>query len=91
MVVTGVVKAWPDNFQYDGGDVLIRFSNHPSGILLLHSKVLRKHSLYFEAMLSTRWTQCDPDKGVKIVEVDLVFDQNEGSTYLMADVRMAIS
>jgi hypothetical protein len=82
------VKSWPDKFRYAGGDVVLRFSHHPSGVLLLHSKILRDRSSVFEAMFSKSWKQSlittsgNGAQSMTYFEVDLLLDCEEGFTYL---------
>lgn len=80
------VKSWPDDFRYAAGDVVLRFSNQPSGTLLLHSMILAEHSGVFRAMFSGRWakpvTAAAGAKSVNYFEADLLLDCEEGVTYL---------
>lgn len=39
------------NMRYEGGDVIIQTSAHPSGILVIHSKIICAASDFFQAML----------------------------------------
>lgn len=85
MVGYTFIKSWSDDFRYADGDVVLRFSNYRSGILLLHSKVLGEHSKVFKAMFSTKWTRPLPtthNVESHHFEADLLLDCDEGFTYL---------
>lgn len=84
------VKSWPDDFCYGDSDVVLRFSNQPSGTLLLFSKTLRQHSRFFTAMFSTRWIRPLTAAGgadvINHFEADMLLDCEEGVTYLQTNV-----
>jgi hypothetical protein len=86
------VKSWPDNFRYSNDDVVLRFSSHPTGVLLLHTQVLNAQSKMFKAMFSSQWgkasTTAHGSRKIKCFEVDLVLDCEDGFTYLQANVRI---
>lgn len=92
MKVRSIIKSWPDSLQYEDGDVLIRFSNHSSALLLLHSQVLRERSDVFERMLSPRWSKPTvlnlAGRDCKVYQLDLVLDREQGYTFLMTKVRV---
>jgi hypothetical protein len=90
-----LVKSWPDDFRYADGDVVLRFSNQPSGILLLHGRVLSQHSEVFKAMFST--TEAKPLSAaegatpINLFEADLLLDFEDGVTYLQTKVSQQIA
>ena len=89
------VEQWPDNLRFDGGDVLVRFSDDTSQHLLLHRNVLAAQSPVFDAMLSRRWHEpklfVDGQGKEKAVWLlDLVLDREEGITYLACAARTTL-
>ena len=70
--------------------MVLRFSNQPSGTLLLHSRILAEHSGVFRAMFSGRWakplTAADGAISVNYFEADLLLDCEDGVTYLQTKV-----
>ena len=88
------VQIWPDCLQHEGGDVILRFSQHRSGTLVLHSDILSRLSPYFAALFSKRkgWlepkktVQCEDGSSKLVYELDLVFDRMMRLGYFSGEV-----
>jgi hypothetical protein len=46
-----------NSVQYEGGDVIIKPSWESTDFFLVHWKVFSERSIYFEALLSDRWSK----------------------------------
>jgi hypothetical protein len=86
------VVCFPDNHQYEGGDVMIQTSHDPSGLMLVHSHVLSEGSEYFRAMFAgCGWTKSRTvraaDGGArKVWRLEMFFDRETALCLLTDDV-----
>ena len=90
-------------FLFEGGDVIIRSSNRPSGTFLVHKDVLSRKSPYLSALLSGRWNSDQANSSLssdakdlgqeecssqKAVTLDLYLDFEVNLCLLTAKVRI---
>ena len=93
MAVKLSMHANHDTLICEGGDVIIRTSDKPSGIFVVHKDVLTSKSSYLAGLLSDKWTTLTeivdgegyspPGK----FEVDLYFDHDTHLALLTPEVR----
>ena len=76
----------------EGGDVIIRTSEHVSGIFVVHKDVLVKHSPVLAAILSQRWNKPRSvpknasGESLEIYELDRYFDRETKLCLVTGDV-----
>ena len=79
--------------MFEGGDVIIRTSEHPSGIFVVHKDVLASKSSYLSACLSDKRNATRAETTVGLNEgnashvLSLFFDQETSMSLLTAKVR----
>ena len=84
------------DFVFQDGDVIIRTSQHPSGIFVVHKHVLSAQSPVLAAILSTKWSKSrvvpvtKSSKTIEIYELDLYFDRETKLCLLTASVGLLL-
>ena len=80
----------------EGGDVIIRTSEHASGIFVVHKDVLVKHSPVLAAILPPRWNKPRSvpknasGESLEIYELDLYFDRETKLCLVTGDVWLPL-
>lgn len=80
------------NLRFEGGDVVVKLTRHPSGWRLLHSSVLSEASPVLAKSFQKEWSRAktvnDPANGkeVQVHTLSLMWDPSDETYFLQTEV-----
>ena len=92
MAPVAIIQTKRDQAILQGGDVIIRTSEHAAGIFVVHKDFLTSQSPYFAGLLSDKWTKPvfvgdkEATTATKVYELDLYFDHGTRLALLTPEV-----